>query len=62
MAIVEHDWSLTDETTLKAVDSILARIEKNMVDEGYMRTLQKLPYQRSKAIAVCYGGPVMSSW
>jgi hypothetical protein len=54
MAINEQNWALTDETTMKAVDSILARMEKNMSDEDYMRTLRKSPYQRSKASAVCH--------
>lgn len=52
MAVAEQDWSLTDESTGKTVNAIFARLEQNMSDPNYARTLRRSPYERAKACAV----------
>jgi len=52
MGAKEHDWSLTDDAVGKALSTILTRLEHNLRDTDYARTLRQSPYERSKARAV----------
>lgn len=52
MAVKEHDWTLRDHAVGKALNTILTRLEHNLKDIDYARTLRQSPYERSKARAV----------
>jgi len=64
MAIKEHDWTLTDDAVGKAANTILTRLEHNLNNMDYARTVRRSTYERSKARAVsehCFKDCLQSS-